>query len=168
MIMQTTTALLALALTASAAFAAPVDWSTVKPVDEPDMVWIVVEHPQGLQAMFAIPESDGGLLWFDCAGKGALKLTYVDSKLQPNTSYHVHLKSGTRDTSAAAKTGDRMVLDDLVFLETAAISDKPFLANLKKGDQLAIIIDHARGRFDAVSLPPHGTKLDRFFKACGF
>lgn len=164
--MKTIAFLFAASLAASTAYAAQVDWSSVKPVDEPDMVWMVVEHPDGLKAMFAIPESDGGLLWMDCAGKGALTLTYVDSKLQPNMPYTVHLRSGTRDTSAAAKTGDRMDLDDLVFLETAAINDKPFLANLKKGDQLAIIIGHAKGRFDAVALPPHGSKLDRFFKAC--
>jgi len=155
-------------LVASSALAAQVDWTKVKPVDEPDMVWIVVEHPDGLKAMFAIPESDGGLLWFDCAGKGALSLTYVDSQLQPNTPYRVHLKSGARTTSVAAKTKDRLELDDLVFLTTAAIKDKPFLANLKKGKQLALIIDHAaKGRFAAISLPPHGSKLDRFFKACG-
>jgi hypothetical protein len=166
--MQKTALLLtAASLIATTAYAAPVDWSGVKPVDEPDMVWIVVEHPDGLKAMFAIPESDGGLLWMDCAGKGALKLTYVDSRLQPNTPYRVHLKSGARDTSVAAKAGDRLELDDLVFLETETINDKPFLSNLKKGGQLALIIDHAtKGRFAAERLPPHGAKLDRFFKAC--
>jgi hypothetical protein len=165
--MQKTALLVAAAsLIASLAHAAPIDWSSVKPVDEPDMVWIVVEHPDGLKAMFAIPESDGGLLWMDCAGKGALKLTYVDSQLQPNTPYRVHLKSGASDTSVAAKTGERLDLDDLVFLETETIADKPFLTNLKKGGQLALIIDNAKARFTAISLPPHGTKLDRFFKAC--
>jgi hypothetical protein len=166
--MQKTALLFAAAsLVATIAYAAPIDWSGVKPVDEPDMVWIVVEHPDGLKAMFAIPESDGGLLWMDCTGERALKLTYVDSQLQPNTPYRVHLKSGARDTSVAAKAGDRLDLDDLVFLETEAIKDKPFLSNLKKGGQLALIIDHAtKGRFAAVALPPHGSKLDRFFKAC--
>jgi hypothetical protein len=165
--MQETIALLVLSLAVSAAYAAPADWSKVKPVDEPDMVWIVVEHPDGLKAMFAIPESDGGLLWMDCVGKGALSLTYVDSRLQPNTPYSVHLKSGARETSVAARTEDRLELDDLVFLKTATINDKPFLGNLKKGKQLALIIDHAtKGRFAAELLPPHGSKLDRFFKAC--
>lgn len=165
--MQETIALLILSLAVSTASAAPIDWAKVKPVDEPDMVWIVVEHPDGLKAMFAIPESDGGLLWMDCAGKRALSLTYVDSRLQPNTPYSVHLKSGARKTSVAAKSGDRLDLDDLVFLETATISEKKFLANLKRGKQLALIIDHAtKGRFDAVALPPHGSRLNRFFKAC--
>jgi len=167
--MQRTIALLftAASLITSTAYAAPIDWSNVKPVDEPDMVWMVVDHPNGAQAMFAIPESDGGLLWMDCAGKGALSLTYVDSQLQPNTPYRVHLKSGARTTSVAAKTKDRLELDDLVFLTTTAIKDKPFLASLKKGEQLALIIDHAtKGRFAAELLPPHGAKLDRFFKAC--
>jgi hypothetical protein len=165
--MHKTTALILLSLAVSTASAAPIDWTKVEPVDEPDMVWIVVEHPDGPKAMFAIPESDGGLLWMDCAGKRALSLTYVDSRLQPNMPYSVHLKSGARETSVAAKSGDRLDLDDLVFLETATISDKTFLANLKKGKQLALIIDHAtKGRFDAVALPPHGSKLNRFFKAC--
>jgi hypothetical protein len=156
-----------MSLITPAAYAAPIDWSTVKPVDEPDMVWMVVDHPNGAQAMFAIPESDGGLLWMDCAGKSALTLTYVDSRLQPNTAYRVHLKSGARTTSVAARTKDRLELDDLVFLTTATIKDKPFLGNLKKGEQLALIIDHAaKGRFAAELLPPHGSKLDRFFKAC--
>jgi hypothetical protein len=157
----------AASLITSSALAAPIDWSKVKPVDEPDMVWIVVEHPDGLKAMFAIPESDGGLLWLDCAGKRSLSLTYVDSQLQPNTTYRVHLKSGARTTSVAAKTDNRVELDDLVFLTTAPINNKPFLASLKKGGQLALVIDHeTKGRFDAVSLPPHGSKLNRFFKAC--
>lgn len=166
--MKTTTALLVFSFAASAADAAPIDWSKVKPVDEPDMIWLVIEHADGLQAMFAIPESDGGLLWMDCAGKGALSLTYVDSRLEPHTPYRVHLKSGAHETSVAAKTEDRLELDDLVFLTTATIRDKPFFGNLKKGKQLALIIDHAnKGRFAAVSLPPHGSKLGRFFKACG-
>ncbi len=165
--MRKTTALILLSLTASAANAAPADWSKVKPVDEPDMVWIVVEHPDGLKAMFAIPESDGGLLWMDCAGKGALQLTYVDSRLEPHTPYEVHLKSGAHETAVASKTDERLELDDLVFLTTAAIKNKPFLTSLKRGEQLAIIIDHAtKGRFAAELLPPHGAKLDRFFKAC--
>lgn len=164
---RTIALLFAVSLITSAAYAVPIDWSKVKPVDEPDMVWIVVEHPDGLKAMFAIPESDGGLLWLDCAGKRSLSLTYVDSQLQPNTPYHLHLKSGARTTSVAAKTDNRVELDDLVFLTTVAIKNKPFLANLKKGKQLALVIAHAtKGRFAAVSLPPHGSKLARFFKAC--
>ena len=165
---QTITLLFALlSLVASSALAAPIDWSKVKPVDEPDMVWIVVEHPDGLKAMFAIPESDGGLLWMDCAGKGALSLTYVDPELQPNTPYRAHLKSDARAISVAAKTADRLELDDLVFLQTAAISDKPFLTNLKKGEPLALIIEHnTQGHATALALPAHGSTLDRFFKAC--
>jgi len=152
---------------ASSAYAWKVDWAKAKPIDPHEMIWLVAEHPDGLKAMFAIPESDGALLWMDCAAKGSLSLTYVDPELQPNTPYRAHLKSGARAISVAAKTADRLELDDLVFLQTAAISDKPFLTNLKKGEPLALIIEHnTQGHVTAFALPAHGSTLDRFFKAC--
>lgn len=169
--MRQTTALIVGLLMASvvgsSANAGRVDWAKAKPIDPHEMIWLVVEHPDGLKAMFAIPESDGALLWMDCAAKGSLSLTYVDSELQPNTPYRAHLKSGARAISAAAKTADRLELDDLVFLQTAAIKDKQFLTNLKKGKPLALIIEHnTQAHVAAFALPAHGSTLDRFFKAC--
>lgn len=147
---------------------AKIDWANIKPVEGSDMKWLVVEQTNDSRAMFGIPDSDGALLWFDCAAKGSITLTYVDSQLEPHAKYHVHLKSGARTIDVAGKTDERLELDDLVFLTTASISDKPFLANLKKGDPLALVIDREKkGRFNALSLPTHASTLDPFFKACG-
>src|SRR6185295_7393808 len=169
--MRRTILILALAVAAAVAANADnakIDWAAIKPVNETEMKWFVVEQTNDRRAMFGIPESDGALLWFDCAAKKSLTLTYVDSKLEPRAAYHVHLKAGARTIEVAAKAGERLELDDLVFLTTAAISDKPFLANFKKDDPLAVVIDREKkGRLDAFVLPAHGRALDPFFKACG-
>jgi len=162
------TALLIAAHGLASALGANVDWSQAKPVDAPDMTWLVVEQTNNGRAMFGIPDSDGALLWFDCIAKGSLELSYVDSQLEPHAKFHVHLKSGARAIEVAGKTGERLQLDDLVVLQSAAIADKRFLTNLTKGEALALMIDHdKKGRFTAFSLPAHGSTLNPFFKACG-
>jgi hypothetical protein len=169
--MRRTILILSLAVAAAVAAnadSAKIDWAAVKPVNETEMKWFVVEQTNDRRAMFGIPESDGALLWFDCAEKKSVTLTYVDSKLEPHADYQVHLKAGGRMIEVAGKTGEKLELDDLVFLTTAAISDASFLANFKKDDPLALVIDRERkGRLDAFVLPPHGRALDPFFKACG-
>ena len=63
----------------SSANAWKVDWAKAKPIEPHEMIWLLAEHPDGLKAMFAIPESDGALLWMDCAAKGSLSLTSIPS-----------------------------------------------------------------------------------------
>lgn len=155
-------------IAASSAHPAKIDWSQIKPVDAAEMKWLVVEQTADSRAMFGIPDSDGALLWFDCIAKGSIALSYVDHQLQPFAQYHVHLKTGSRAIEVAGKTGERLQLDDLVILQTAPITDKQFLTNLKKGDDLALVIDQEKkGRLNALALPGHGSALDPFFKACG-
>jgi len=145
-----------------------IDWGAIKLFEGSEMKWLVVEQTNDSRAMFGIPDSDGALLWFDCVAKRSVKLTYVDSQLEPHAKYLVHMKAGVRTIDVTGKTDERVQLDDLVFLTTASITDKAFLANFKKGDRLAFVIDREKkGRFNAFSLPSHGSTLDPFFKACG-
>ena len=161
-------ALLAAALAASAG-ATDINWSAIKPIDAPEMKWQSVQQGDGMRGMFAIPESDGVLLWMACAGKGAITLSYIDATFEPMTHYIVHMKAGPQAISMQAQASERWELDDLVELKTPPITDKQFLKNLTKGEPLSIVMTR-EGRAattTAVKLPPPGKTLNPFFKSCG-
>jgi hypothetical protein len=163
--MKKTIAFVLLGLIASATHAAPIDWSKIKPVEEPDMVWVA---PLEDFAVFGIPESDIVLLAMECAAGKAIALTYYDSKVRPYTAYRVRLKSGTRAISVNGQAKARIDFHNLAPLDTAPIADKRFLLNLKAGKPLAMIVERKNKiRINAFLLPPPGTTLDPFFKACG-
>lgn len=161
-------AVIAVALAASA-HATDIDWPRIKPIDAPEMKWQSVEQGDGMRGMFAIPESDGVLLWMSCAGKGAITLSYIDATFEPMTPYVVHMKSGAQAIAMLAKTGERWEMDDIVELKTPPITDKPFLKNLTKGEPLALfIIGEGRApKSTSFALPAPGKALDPFFKSCG-
>ena len=160
-------ALLAAALAASAG-ATDINWSAIKPIDAPEMKWQSVQQGDAMRGMFAIPESDGVLLWMECAKKGAITLSFINADLEPFSDYVVHMKSGAQAVAVLGKTKERWEMDDIVELKTSPIDDKRFLANLKKGDPLAVvIIPPPKGGQGSFALPPPGHALDPFFKSCG-
>ncbi|MBP6012902.1 MAG: hypothetical protein KBA31_11800 [Alphaproteobacteria bacterium] len=165
---STTITALAMALAASAG-ATDIDWSRIKPIDAPEMKWQSVQQGDGMRGMFAIPESDGVLLWMSCAGKGAITLSYIDATFEPMAPYVVHMKAGPQAISMLAKTGERWEMDDIVELKTPPITDKPFLKHLTKGEPLALFIigEGRASKSTSAALPASGRALDPFFKSCG-
>ena len=161
-------ALLAIAV-ASTADATDIDWARIKPIDAPDMAWQSVQQGDRMRGMFAIPESDGVLLWMECAGKGAITLSYIDAGLEPLAkNYAVHMKSGDQIIAVGGQTKERLEMDDIVELKTSAIKDARFLANLQKGNPLTlVVVPGPKGSQGAFSLPSSGHALDPFFKSCG-
>ena len=166
--MKPTAAVFIAAFFAGAAYATDIDWARIEPVDAQGMVWQSVQQGDQMKGMFAIPESDGVLLWMECAGKGAITLSYLDADLEPlANNYAVHMKSGDQIIAVAGQTKERWEMDDIVELKTSAIKDARFLANLKKGNPLTlVIIPGPKGSQGAFSLPSSGHALDPFFKSC--
>ena len=140
----------------------------------PSSSWKLVYQPTGLQAQYAAIKSadtSPAPLWIDCPTSGSLSVSLADRWSDPNTpmlrlnaAYRIRLKSSERETSITAHAvaiGNRLVL------QTEAITDKPFLASLKKSKRFVLFIEHDAQDRNIFSIPFYGANLTKFYESCG-
>lgn len=142
------------------------DWSRAPAFDDDKLLWILQIDGDTASARYGHPESDHVILALSCDGTGRVAASHVDAGFAPFSRYDVHLRAGQVERSITGTTRERWDLDDLVELSFILPGEGQFLAPLRKGESLSILISGPGRDLGGFTVPMPAADLAPFFKSC--